>query len=75
MDLPSMDYGWAAALVALTVLVGAILRRVWIKEDSRDSALKDAGAAYRRAVESRDARAIRVAAKRLRRARDAAGGQ
>jgi hypothetical protein len=74
MDLPTLDYGWAAALTALVILTGAVLNRIWKKEDTRDLSLAEAEAAYRRAVASLDPRRIHVAARRLRRARKAAGG-
>jgi hypothetical protein len=45
MDLPTLDYGWAAAVTALIILVGAVMARKHKMEDAHDLSLAEADAA------------------------------
>ena len=67
LNLP--DVGWATAVALALILAGMVLARKWRGTDrteaKRAQELKDAEAAYRAAVDSRDPDRIHLAAVRL----------
>lgn len=66
-------YGWATAVVTVVVCLYQLLALFTSTKEHREKTLARAEEAYRKAVYSRDPRAIAVAARRLHRARKALG--